>query len=244
MIGRGRTLWRLLSLQAAWNYERMQGVGMAWASLPLLAPLKERSPERYQEAVGRAAAFFNANPYLAGAAIGAAAREELAGAPGDRVARLRTALCGPLGALGDQVFWLGTVPALAAAGLAAVALGAGWWASLVVVAAHTALRMTVGAWALDLGLAHGTAVGSAIQKSWLSEGVEWAGRAAAVLVGLAVPLVAGWQLGRAPGPRQWLALALGLALYRLIRRWRRGATAVEFTLVAMVLVLLWHWSTA
>lgn len=244
MTGRGRTLWRLLALQAAWNYERMQGVGMAWASLPLLAPLRDVSAEHYREAVGRAAAFFNANPYLAGAAVGAAAREELAGAPGDRVARLRTALCGPLGALGDQLFWLGSVPALAATGLIAVALGAGWWAPLAVVAIHTASRVLVGQWALDLGLGHGTAVGSAIQRSWLPRAIEWAGRAAAVLVGLAVPLVAGWQLGSVPSARRWLTIALGLAFYRLIRRWRRGATSVEFTLVAMLLVLLWHWSTA
>jgi mannose/fructose/N-acetylgalactosamine-specific phosphotransferase system component IID len=218
-------------------------VGIAWASLPLLAPLRESAPERYREAVARATAFFNANPFLAGAAVGAAAREELGGAPGERVTRLRTALCGPLGAIGDQLFWLGTVPGLAALALAAVALGAGWWAPVLMVAAQVTLRMAVGAWALDLGLQHGTGVGSAIQRSWLSVGVEWAGRAAAVLVGLALPLVAWWQLEPVPTVRRWLALALGLALYRLASRWRGRATAVEYTLVAMLVVLLWHWST-
>lgn len=244
VTGRARALWRILALQAAWNYERMQGVGMAWASLPLLAPLRETAPGRHREAVGRAAAFFNANPFLAGAAVGAAAREELAGAPGERVARLRTALCGPLGALGDQLFWLGTVPALAALGLTAVALGAGWWAPMAVVAAQAGLRLGVGNWALDLGLRHGTGVGSAIQASWLSRAVEWAGRAAAILVGLSLPLVAWWQLAGVPTSRRWLTVALGLALYRLVSRWRLGATAVEFTLLAMAAVLLWHWSTA
>ena len=39
MIGRGRTFLRLAALQASWTYERMQGVGIAFAMEPLLGPL-------------------------------------------------------------------------------------------------------------------------------------------------------------------------------------------------------------
>lgn len=240
---RTRTLLRLTAFQGSWNYERMQGIGMAWASLPLLEPLGQADPLRHREAVARAALFFNANPFLAGAAVGAAAREELAGAPGARIERLRTALCGPLGALGDQLFWLGTVPALAAAGVIAAALGAGWWAAVAVVVVHTAFRFGVGSWALGTGLARGTAVGSAIQGSWLPRGIEWSGRAAAILVGMAIPVVAWWLLDSAPGARRWLALALALALYRLSSRVQGRLSAPEFTLMALALVFLWHWST-
>jgi len=240
---RTRTLLRLTAFQGSWNYERMQGVGMAWASLPLLEPLEREDARHHREAVGRASQFFNANPFLAGAAVGAAAREELAGADGARVERLRVALCGPLGALGDQLFWLGTVPGLAAAGLIALALGAGWWAPVLVVVLHSAFRFGVGAWALDLGLKHGTGVGRAILDSWLPRGVEWSGRLAAVLVGLAIPLAAWWLLAPAPVSRRWLAIALALALYRLSGRVGGRLSALELTLVAMVLVFLWHWST-
>jgi PTS system mannose-specific IID component len=243
MTGRTRALWRLSSLQGSWNYERMQGIGMAWATLPLLAPLAASDAHRYRAAAARAAAFFNANPFLAGAAVGAAAREELRGTSPEQVARLRTALCGPLGALGDQLFWLGTVPALAALALVAVALGAGWWAPLGVVVVHTAFRAAVGVWALDLGLAHGTGVGTAIQRSWLPRSVEWAGRSAAVAVGMAVPIAAWWMLESAPLGRRGLALALALVFYRLLVRLRGRFTAVELTLMAMALVFLWHWST-
>lgn len=243
LTARTRTLLRLTAFQGSWNYERMQGIGMAWASLPLLEPLEAADPVRHREAVARAAHFFNANPFLAGAAVGAAAREELAGAPGERIERLRTALCGPLGALGDQLFWLGTVPALAAAGLIAAALGAGWWAAVGVVVAHTIFRARVGSWALGLGLAEGTAVGTAIQASWLPRGVEWSGRLAAVLVGMVIPVAAWWLLGSAPGSRRWLAVALALVLYRLSRRARGRLSAPEFTLIALALVFLWHWST-
>lgn len=243
MTGRFRSLVRLAALQGSWNYERMQGIGMAWASLPLLEPLATSDPERHRAAVGRASEFFNANPFLAGAAIGAAAREELAGTPGAQVARLRTALCGPLGALGDQLFWLGTVPGLSAAALAAVALGAGWWAPLGIVVLHGALRGAVGRWALDLGLQHGTGVGAAIQQSWLPHAVEWAGRSAAVLGGLAIPVAAEWLVSDAPAARRWLALALALAVARLAGRAGGRISSVEVTLGAMILTLLWHWST-
>lgn len=240
---RTRTLLRLLAFQGSWNYERMQGIGMAWASLPLLEGLARSEPARHREAVGRASQFFNANPFLAGAAVGAAAREEHDGAPGVRVERLRVALCGPLGALGDQLFWLGTVPGLAAAGLIAVALGAGWWAPVLVVVLHSVLRLAVGSWALTLGLTHGTGVGGAIQSSWLPQGIEWGGRIAAVLLGLAIPLVAAFLLDSAPISRRWLAVALALALYRLSGRVGGRLSPVELTLGAMALVLLWHWST-
>ena len=46
------------------------------------------------------------------------------GVPGAQIQRLRTALCSPLGALGDQLFWAGLVPVLMAARWSAVALGA------------------------------------------------------------------------------------------------------------------------
>lgn len=243
LSGRTRSLLRATAFQASWNYERMQGVGMAWASLPLLEPLAASDPPRHREAVARASEFFNANPFLAGAAVGATAREELDGAPGDRIERLRTALCGPLGALGDQLFWLGTVPGLAALGVLAVAVGAGWWAVALVVLAHATIRFAVGTWALDLGLAQGTRVGAAIQSSWLPRGVEWSGRVAAVLVGMAIPVATWWLLAPAPLSRRWLALALALAFYRLAGRVRGRFSPVEFTLAAMALVFLWHWSS-
>ena len=112
--GRTRALIRLLGVQAAWNYERMQGTGMGHAAEPVLRAAFADDRARYRESLGRASAFFNANPYLAAAAVGAEARAEADGAPGPQVERLRIALCGPLGSLGDRLFWTGLVPGLAA----------------------------------------------------------------------------------------------------------------------------------
>ena len=122
MIGRGRTFLRLAALQASWTYERMQGVGISFAMEPLLAPLAP-DPDRARAARARSAQYFNAHPFLAGAAVGALARAELDAEPGERILRLRTALSGPLGALGDQLFWAGILPA--AMGLAMIGVTQG-----------------------------------------------------------------------------------------------------------------------
>ena len=124
MTGTARAALRLLIVQAAWTYERLQGVGVGFASLPLLEPLRA-DPVKYRAAVARASEYFNAHPYLTGIAVGAAARAEIDGVPGGTIQRLKTALAGPLGSLGDQLFWIGVVPAVMAAMLLALAGDAG-----------------------------------------------------------------------------------------------------------------------
>ena len=142
-------------MQGTWNYERMLGVGMGYAAEPLLEELKLSDPQRHAEAVVRSAEFFNCNPNLAGLALGAEVRAEYDAAPGAQVARLRTALCSPLGALGDQLFWAGLVPALVGLTLAAVTLGAGLWAIVGFLLVYNGVRIWTAVWSLRTGLAAG-----------------------------------------------------------------------------------------
>ena len=128
MTGRWRALLRLFTLQGSWNYERMQGVGMGYAAEPVLSDLKASDPARHAEAVVRSAEFFNGHPYLAGLALGALVRAEYDAVPGPQILRLRTALCSPLGALGDQFFWAGLLPTLIGVTLVAITRGVGGWA--------------------------------------------------------------------------------------------------------------------
>jgi PTS system mannose-specific IID component len=241
LTGRGAALRRLLMVQAAWNYERMQGIGLGHASEPLLRPLRAADPARYRAALARAAAFFNANPYLAPAAVGAEARAEHDGLDGQQVERLRTALCGPLGALGDRLFWTGLVPGLASAALAGVALGLGWWPVLGFVALHNLVRGALGAWLLRLGWEHGVRVGGAITRSrlpWLSLA---AGYLAAAAGGLALPLVARRMLDGADAAA--LAGVGALVAGSLLLRRLAGPriSALPLTLLAGAGVLIWHW---
>ena len=241
MKGGTRALIRLLGIQAAWNYERMQGTGMGHAAEPVLRAAFPDDAARYRETLARASAFFNANPYLAAAAVGAEARAEVDGVPGPQVERLRTALCGPLGSLGDRLFWTGLVPALASTTVAGVALGLGWWPVLGFLIVHNVIRLLLGPWLLRLGWEHGVQVGGAILRSPLPQASVLAGHLAALLGGLVVPLVARRFLADT-GPMDLVGVSV-LVTGALVVRKVAGPrlSALPLTLTAAFAVLLWHW---
>ncbi len=241
MTPRGQTLIRLLGVQAAWTYERMAGIGVGHAAAPLLrSHYRDRPPEERRAAVARSAEYFNSHPYLAGVAVGAVVRAERDGVPGPAISRLRTALSGPLGAMGDQLIWAGEVPAMMGIALAALPW-IGWWTVPLLLVAHNAWRFWITRWGLDLGLAEGLNVGAALQRSWLPRAASDAQRAGAFGVGLGVPIVAGWLLAGTDGTGTLLVLGaatagLGLMLWP---RTRTRITGVRFGLALMVVALLY-----
>jgi PTS system mannose-specific IID component len=236
-----RSSLRLLAVQAAWNYERMTGLGMGYAAEPLLEDLKSADPARHAEAQIRSAEYFNSHPYLAGLALGALVRAEYDLVPGPQIARLRTALTSPLGALGDQLFWAGLVPALMAGSIIAVVYGAGLWALLAALVGYNVGRVATGVWALRTGLATGAKVGAAIGASWLPPTAQRIGLIAGLLVGIALPLAAAWLL-QAEGAWE-LPIAAGTITLGLIAAWTLGprVNAVRFGLAAIGLAALLAW---
>lgn len=240
MTPRAEALLRLLAVQAAWTYERMAGIGVGHAAAPLLrAHYADRPVEERRAAIARSAEFFNSHPYLAGVAVGAVVKAERDGVPGAAIVRLRTALSGPLGALGDQLVWAGQVPALMGLALAA-APWAGWWAVVAVLVVHNALRLRLTAWGLDLGLREGLGVGGALQRSWLPRAADLAQRLAAACVGLAIPVVAWWLLRGTPSPAAAGILAIGVvgAGLALATATRARVTGLRIGLALVAVALL------
>ncbi len=242
MNGGWRAWLRLFAVQGTWNYERMLGVGMGYAAEPLLEDLKTVDPVRHTEAVVRSAEFFNCNPNLAGLALGATARAEYDGVPGAQIARLRTALCSPLGALGDQLFWAGLVPLLLGAALIGVVLGAtlvGGAGLPAAVQPGPGRRPAI--WALRTGLDAGMGVGAAIGHSWLSKAIERVGPAAGFGIGAAIPLVAAWYLEDIGWPAAFGAVAVAATGVAVTRWFGASLTTVRFTLLALILLVLFRW---
>lgn len=239
MKGQARALLRLLAVQGAWSYERMIGVGMGYASQSLLGELESTDPARHREAVARSAEFFNCHPYLAGLALGASARAEHDGVPGAQIQRLRTALCSPLGALGDQLFWAGLVPIVMSLALVVIALGGGGLVLVGVVLLYNVVRVLVTRWALTTGLETGMQVGTAISASWLPRTAARIAAPAGFAVGLAVPMVGAWLLS--PSVGRSLLVAAGCACGTLaVLRWGGARwTALRVGLVLAVTTLLW-----
>lgn len=167
-------------------------------------------------------------------------RAEYEQTPGPQVTRLRTALCGPLGALGDQLFWTGVLPGLIGFALAATVLGGGAWAVLAFVIGYNVLRLFTAYWALRAGLASGLQVGHVITESWLPRAARRVGPIAGFSVGLAVPLTANWLLRLGPVPRPMLAVAIALVGALLSVRFGARVTAVRFGLALLVLTAVWR----
>lgn len=238
MNARFRTLVRLFAVQGSWNYERMLGLGLGYSALPLLEELARTDPDRYRAAVGRASGFFNCNPNLAGLALGASVRAEQDGLPAEQILRLKTALGGPLGALGDRLFWTGVVPGLAALAVGGVAVGLGIWGPLAMVAIYTALRIGVGRWALALGLREGLGVGRALAASPLARAAERAALGAAFCVGVMLPLAARWLLDDGEPNALVLAGVVAAAGTILAVRRVRHYSALRLAFAVGVVVLL------
>jgi len=221
----------------------MTGIGLGYAAEPLLEDLKLADPTRHAEAAVRSAEYFNSHPYLAGLALGALVRAEYDQVPGAQIARLRTALTSPLGALGDQLFWTGLVPAVLGAAILGIVAGAGIWSLVIALVLYNTVRMITGIWALRTGLETGTQVGAAIGDSWLRTAAPPVGLAAGLLVGLACPLAALWLLP-ASGPAG-TALAAGTMLVALTLSWwlRPWVTSLRFGLAAIGLAaaMAWGW---
>lgn len=239
--GRLRAFFRLFAVQGAWNYERLTGIGMGYAAQPLLEDLKLSDPGRHAEALVRSAEYFNSHPYLAGAALGALVRSEYDLVPGAQISRLRTALTSPLGALGDQLFWVGLAPATVAAAGLAVVLDLGIWTIVAILAAYNLVRVATSWWALGIGLRSGMRLGAALGESWLPGATARAGVLAGALVGALLPVAAGWLLEGQGGPGLATALlTLGLGLGAT---WALGPriTAVRFGLGALGAALLLAW---
>lgn len=238
----GRTLLRLFTVQGSWDYERMQGVGMGVAEEPLLRDLRGGgNGTAYRSAVARGAHFFNAHPYLCGLAVGATARAEHEGVPAEQVERLRTALCGPLGSLGDRLVWAGWLPLTSALALIGVALGLGLPAILgflfVYNVGHVALRW----WALRAGWRYGARVAVALREPLLQRATAISGPAMALAVGAALPFVVRFLSRDFHGPWRAAFAAVTAAGFGLLWWRRQWLTGLRLGLVLLALAALAGW---
>jgi PTS system mannose-specific IID component len=183
--------------------------------------------ERYAQALGRQARYFNAHPYLAGIAVGALTRAELDDVPPTMIERFRTALGGPLGSVGDRLVWASWLPLCSLIALLAFGLGA---RPLTVVAIFLVIynigHLTLRAWGLRVGFQRGLRVADALAHPVFRKGPQVIGMLAAVVAGIAIPLATREVVG---GGRQLssgiiiLAMVGGVFLARLggrVEGWR------------------------
>ena len=162
-----RVFLRSLALQASWNPQGMQNLGLAYALFPALKELYS-DPDELMAAVRRHLTFFNTHPYVAAAILGGVLHHEQKISRGeenpDRVLAFKAALMGPLAALGDGFFWLSLKPAVGAFCAALVPFLHAWAAVLFLVL-YNAVHFTFRWRMYRIGLALGDRLVEAVGKA-------------------------------------------------------------------------------
>jgi len=232
-------LWRMglraSLLQATWNFERQQGIGLAWALLPGLRRIVT-DPEHRRRRLAFHTAFFNTQPTLASVAIGVAARLEEDGLrtgvePDEPMRRALNVMGSSLASTGDRLFWFALRPVAACIGLLMIPFGP-WAAALGLWVSYNAVHQFVRLGGIGWGYHTGPAIMSgplrgrleALHHGLLLGGVALVGVLLAALIapggmprtlGFQVALGGGLAFGllasqRArPSPTEW-ALVIGL----------------------------------
>ena len=102
-------VWRSLNLQASFNYERMQAAGWLWGILPGLQKI-HTNKEDLSLSMEHNLEFFNTHPFLVTFVMGIVLSLEQQKADINTIRAVRVAAMGPLGGIGDALFWFALVP--------------------------------------------------------------------------------------------------------------------------------------
>lgn len=103
-------------LQASFNYERMQACGWLYAILPGLKKAHADSDEDMSIAMKDHLEFFNTHPFLVTFIMGLVLAMEENKEDRNTIRAIKVATMGPLGGIGDALFWLTALPICAGLG--------------------------------------------------------------------------------------------------------------------------------
>lgn len=104
--------WRSCFLQASFNYERMQSAGWLYSILPGLEKIHTNKDD-LAISMSHNLEFFNTHPFLVTFVMGIVLSLEQNKVDIPTIRAVRVAAMGPLGGIGDALFWLTLVPILA-----------------------------------------------------------------------------------------------------------------------------------
>ena len=112
-----KMVWRSLLLQASFNYERMQGGGWTYSLIPGLKKI-HKNEEDLSSSLLDHMQFFNTHPFLVTFIQGIILAMEENKEKRDTIRGIKVAMMGPLGGIGDALFWLTLLPITAGIGAA------------------------------------------------------------------------------------------------------------------------------
>lgn len=148
-----KMVWRSLFLQASFNYERMQAGGWLYSIIPGLKKI-HKNKDDLAASMSHNLEFFNTHPFLVNFVMGIVLSLEQNKTDIPTIRAVRVAAMGPLGGIGDALFWFTLVPITAGitANMAINGNIAAPFIFLIVFnAAQFALRFFLMKWSYKLG---------------------------------------------------------------------------------------------
>ncbi|EMU9121420.1 TPA: PTS system mannose/fructose/sorbose family transporter subunit IID [Providencia stuartii] len=138
---------RSLLLQASFNYERMQAGGWLYTLIPALRKIHKK-PEDLSNSMKMHMEFINVHPFDVTFLSGLVLAMERSKEKISTIRAVKIALMGPLGGIGDALFWLTLLPICAGIG-ASLALQGSLFGPIIFL-----LMFNIVHFALRFGLAH------------------------------------------------------------------------------------------
>ena len=105
-----KMVWRSLNLQGSFNYERMQANGWLYGILPGLLAIHGEGTDDLKTSMAHNLEFFNTHPFLVTFVMGIVLSMEQQKTDVNTIRAVRVAAMGPLGGIGDAIFWFTLVP--------------------------------------------------------------------------------------------------------------------------------------
>jgi len=244
--------WRSLFLQGSFNYERMQAAGWLYGIIPGLKKIHKDKAD-LSTSMQHNLEFFNTHPFLVTFVMGIVLSLEQQKSDVNTIRAVRVAAMGPLGGIGDAIFWFTLVPIAAGISANMAINDHSILAPIVFLLMFNVVQFGVRYWLMHWSYSMGT---SAIEK--LTRNSREFTRAASILgimvVGALTSLYGGTTLaltipnGESPIIIQdvldgimpkLVPLAITLFMYYLIKK--HNWSAVKCILLLLVLGLVGAW---
>lgn len=236
-----RLYMRSFLVQTGWTYDRMLALGFVWILKPLMRKFC-RTPGEQRDFLKRHLVSFNANPYLASYALGAVTRLEEDKTPPEQISRFKELLRGPLGALGDYLFWQNFRPALLILGLI-LTERFGIWGVLGVWLIFNLYQLYLRARGMVKGYNLGISISSDLNRGHLQSMIRWSSRMGAGFSGILLVLKCDQMSVQALEPEKtipFLSFIL-LSFLSFRRNINPGYILFSFLVIFLVVKVLFSW---
>lgn len=230
-----RILYRLLFVQATWNYERMLSLGFCFSAAPFIKKIFSGAAQR-ADFLRRNSGFFNTHPYFASYILGVVLKLEKQSLHGEpvraaEIEKVKTHLSRSLAAVGDVLFWRCLKPIAAMLGmlLALYHVAAGVSAFLFI---YNIPHLLVRSHGLRLGYRLGFDLVKTAPLAQFHSIIDFLNKAGSFLCGIVMVYFLNTDK-TLPNFREALAFICGLILMVIFIKWK---VPVPYTL-AILLIL-------